>query len=191
VSRQSCVRIVAARTFQRARRGGSFPALAAPSHRLRNWPSIPSPRLRSLAWRDAKDDAKHGNVRSIHSLTAFTAGNMARDRLWFRRRLVVLASLFRRPSDKCFHRAPILPYFPCSPAVTRFGAYPAPGGTAGSAFSGLLPQPGALGPHSKKCTLGTWERDTSRRFAQECPEGNPGKYNQGELTWLSTKTRSL
>jgi hypothetical protein len=31
----------------------------------------------------------------------------------------------------------------------------------------------------------------SRRFAQECPEGNPGKYKQGELTWHSTKTRSL
>jgi hypothetical protein len=30
----------------------------------------------------------------------------------------------------------------------------------------------------------------SRRFAQECPEGNPGKYKQGELTWHSTKTRS-
>lgn len=31
---------------------------------------------------------------------------------------------------------------------------------------------------SVKAPLGTWERDTSRRFAQECPEGNPGKYKQ-------------
>jgi hypothetical protein len=47
-----------------------------------------------------------------------------------------------------------------SPSVTRFGAYPAPCGTSGSAFPGLLPQPDALGPHSRKCTLGTWERGT-------------------------------
>ena len=31
---------------------------------------------------------------------------------------------------------------------------------------------------SVKAPLGTWERGTSRRFAQECPEGNPGKYKQ-------------
>jgi hypothetical protein len=36
----------------------------------------------------------------------------------------------------------------------------------------------------------TWERGTSRRFAQECPEGNSGKYKQGETTWHSTKTTS-
>ncbi|HEY5381080.1 MAG TPA: hypothetical protein VIJ65_02425, partial [Acidobacteriaceae bacterium] len=28
---------------------------------------------------------------------------------------------------------------------------------------------------SEKAPLGTWERGTSRRFAQECPEGIPGK----------------
>jgi hypothetical protein len=30
----------------------------------------------------------------------------------------------------------------------------------------------------KKHAFGAWERGTSRRFAQECPEGNPGKYKQ-------------
>jgi hypothetical protein len=98
--------------------------------------------------------------RAVHPLSASTAGSMANDRSWFDRRVAASASLYRRPSDKCLPRAPILPYFPCSPSVTRFGAYPAPGGTAGSAFSGLLPQPGALGPRSRKCTLGTWERGT-------------------------------
>ena len=39
-----------------------------------------------------------------------------------------------------------------------FGGKPTPCGTAGSAFSGLLPQAGIrLGPRSRKCTLGTWE----------------------------------
>jgi hypothetical protein len=40
------------------------------------------------------------------------------------------------------------------------GAHPAPCGTSGSDFSGLLPQPDALGPHSRKCTLGTREQGT-------------------------------
>ncbi len=40
------------------------------------------------------------------------------------------------------------------------GAYPAPCGTSGSAFSGLLPQPSALGPRSGKCALGTGEQGT-------------------------------
>jgi hypothetical protein len=39
-----------------------------------------------------------------------------------------------------------------------FGGKPTPCGTAGSDFSGLLPQAGIrLGPRSRKCTLGTWE----------------------------------
>ena len=47
---------------------------------------------------------------------------------------------------------------PGSYSVTASGAKPTPGGTAGSAFSGLLPQAGMrLGPRSRKCTLGTWE----------------------------------
>src|ERR1700679_836405 len=51
--------------------------------------------------------------------------------------LVATASLYRRPSAGCFHRAPSLPYFPCSPSVTRFSAYPAPCGTARLCFFGF------------------------------------------------------
>jgi hypothetical protein len=72
---------------------------------------------------------------AVHPLSAFAAGSMASDRLWFHCRIVASASLYRRPSDKCLPRAPILPYFPCSPSVTRFGAYPAPGGTARLCFA--------------------------------------------------------
>ena len=39
------------------------------------------------------------------------------------------------PSDKDFHRAPFLPNFPCFPSVTRFGAGPAPCGTARLCFA--------------------------------------------------------
>ena len=48
-----------------------------------------------------------------------------------------------------------------------FGVKPTPGGTAGSAFSGLLPQAGMrLGPHSRKSTLGAWESDPLARLCQ-------------------------
>jgi hypothetical protein len=40
----------------------------------------------------------------------------------------------------------------------------------------------------KKTPLGLGSEAHSRRFAQECPEDNPGKYNQGEKQWHSTKT---
>lgn len=52
--------------------------------------------------------------RAVHPLSAFAAGSMANDRLWSYRRVVATASFYRRLSDRCFHRAPILPYFPCS-----------------------------------------------------------------------------
>ena len=48
-----------------------------------------------------------------------------------------------------------------------FGGKPTPCGTAGSAFSGLLPQAGMrFGPRSRKCTLGTWESAPLARLRQ-------------------------
>jgi hypothetical protein len=47
-----------------------------------------------------------------------------------------------------------------------------------------------FGASSERHAIGAWERGTSRRFAQECPEGNPGKYKQGETPWHATKTKS-
>jgi hypothetical protein len=91
------------------------------------------------------------------------------------------------------------PYFPCLSLVTRFGAYPAPCGTTRLCFFGFQKIFSArtrkkrgkqrFSEPSEKAPLGTWERGTSRRFAQECPEGNPGKYKQGETQWHSTKTK--
>jgi len=62
VSGQVCLRAMLVRTFPRVRGNGSFPALADPSRRPCNWPSIPSPQYRPFAWLDAEDDAKHWNV---------------------------------------------------------------------------------------------------------------------------------
>ncbi len=44
---------------------------------------------------------------------------------------------------------------------------------------------------SEKAPLALGSGAHSRRFAQECPGGNPGKYKTGEMTWHSTKTKSL
>jgi hypothetical protein len=49
---------------------------------------------------------------------------------------------------------------PITPATKTRRRGPRFCGPAASAFPGLLPQPDALGPHSRKCTLGTWERGT-------------------------------
>jgi hypothetical protein len=68
VSRRVQVRTMLVHTSQRVRGGGSIPALADPSRRLCNWPSIPSPRRRPFAWRNAEGDAKHWNVRPTHAL---------------------------------------------------------------------------------------------------------------------------
>jgi hypothetical protein len=44
-------------------------------------------------------------------------------------------------------------------------------------------------PKMRRLALGSGAH--SRRVAQECPEGNPGKYKQGETQWHSTKTKLL
>jgi hypothetical protein len=199
VSRQVRTRAVLARTSQRVRGDSSIPALANPSRRLRNWPSIPSPQSRPLCMAGCGERCE-AVERVVHPLSAFAAGSMAGDRLWFHCCAVASASLYRRPSDKCFHRAPILPYFPCSSSVTRSVLIPRPAARSVSASHSVRPV--GFGFQKifvqrtqkdfpnlpKKTPLGLGSGAHSRRFAQECPEGNPGKYKQGEKSWHSTKT---
>jgi hypothetical protein len=96
------------------------------------------------------------------------------------------------------HPSRISPVFP---SVTRFGADPAPCGNGATCFFGFqkifsttsrnergkkrFPEP------SENASLGLGSGAHSRRFAQECPEDNPGKYKQGETQWRSTPTTSL
>jgi hypothetical protein len=155
--------------------------------------------LRMAGWEGRCETSE----RAVHPRSAFAAGSMANDRSWFHRRVVATASLYRRPSDKCFHKAPILPYFPCSPSVTRSVLIPRPSARRGSASAS---PPSRVSVFKKSCVqrtqkdfpnlpkktpLGLGSGAHSRRFAQECPDGNPGKYNQGETSWHSTKTKSL
>jgi hypothetical protein len=85
----------------------------------------------------------------------------------------------RRHSPFCFAlRAPLGSGFPNKNLPRRDARGGGP--NYGRDFSSEPPQKARLRP---------WERGTSRRFAQECPEGNPGKYKQGETPWHSTKIK--
>ena len=113
------------RTSQQRRRDFLLFALAGPMWRRCNWPSIPSRQYRPLAWWNAENDAKHWNVRSTHSLLLQSEAwprNSSRSAAARLRS----ASLYGRAANTCFHRAPILPYFPCFPSVTRSVLIPRP-----------------------------------------------------------------
>ena len=176
MTQQPHMRTILAPTSQTRREAGLLHTLATPGLTSCISPSTRSHFFRSFAWSYATESAKpFSTIRPLTALIAEarTIEHKGRSAFWLRRRPYRTALQMGVPIERQFS-----PYFPCLPSVTRLGADPAPCGTAGSAFSGLLPQPDALGPRSRKCTLGTWERGTSRRFAQECPEGNPGKYKQ-------------
>jgi hypothetical protein len=132
VSRRAQTRTILARTSQLRRAVSLLPAPTAPELELCNSPSIPSPIGRSFAWRRAeKCGETFGAVHPRPARMAGPDGRRSQRRLCY---LAATASLYRRPSDGCFRGAPSLPYFPCSPSVTRFGANPAPCGTARLCF---------------------------------------------------------
>jgi hypothetical protein len=176
---------ILARISQPRRQAGHLLTLAASGLEPCISPSIPSPKDRFFAWKYA--EARTEPLGTVHPLSAFVAvldGQRAQRSFYC---LVATASLYSHPSDECFHRAPLLPYFPCSPSVTRLGADPAPCGNGATLLFRLsenLFGRTARTPKEKifrtfrKCVAWPWERGTSRRFAQECPEGNPGKYKQ-------------
>jgi hypothetical protein len=192
--------------ISQARRGyGSLPALGSELELCRS-PSILLPRHRIFARRNSEGDTmpleEHGS--STLCLSSRTRGR--------RQRMVppLLCGGWRPDGDafqkKHSRREPSLLYFPCSLSVTRSVLVPRPAARRCSASPLRAPcgsgfpnkkSPCGCGPKygrdfffgaSAESTSRPWERGTSRRFAQECPEGNPGKYKQGETPWHSTKT---
>ncbi len=107
------------------------------------------------------------------------------------------------PSDRCFRRAPSLPYFPCSPSVTRFGAYPAPCGTARLCF-GLAAlrvtafRKSLCKEQDRKKIFRTFRKSAAWHLGAGhlaslragVSRGQSGQIQTGEMTWHSTKTTS-
>jgi hypothetical protein len=125
VNRQAHTRTILPRTSQSQRGMGLPLALIVSELEPCISPSTPSPGDRPFAHPPA------GGKRCVRAEVWFThwplcpCGPRPSDRTRFaaaRRQ----RRLSRCPSGKCFHRAPFLPYFPCLPSVTRFGANPAP-----------------------------------------------------------------
>lgn len=207
-----------ARISQSRKSSGLLLALPTPEFMLCNSPFRRSPKDRFCACQDANCDRRNRSVRFTHSLLLrpdLAARRPGSSAVRLHRRPERDGSLQTGVSVKR-HRSS---YFPCSPSVTRSVLIPRPAARRVSA-SASHPSRSKSGPAgdpirrptgygfqkifyaknknakrfsepSVKASLGTWERGTSRRFAQECPEGNPGKYKQGETQWHSTKTKSL
>jgi hypothetical protein len=181
-------------------------ALANSSERSRNLSSVQSPQHRPIACQRVEFDARRSKVRPTYPLLFEPGARRANNP---RSNAIVRLQphpLYRQPLNRRSSRAPTLPYFPCLPSVTRSVLVPRPAARRGSASAappcGFRLSENLFGksPHrtrtkrfpepSEKAPLGLGSGAHSRRVAQECPEGNPGKYNQGELTWHSTKTKS-
>lgn len=120
-------------------RGDSVPdVLINPVSETYNSPYPSSLEWRSFPSHPQGNDAKTCEAWFTHSWLAFVGHGALQDRNTCRR--VTMASLYiDTRSARCFHRAPSLPYFPCFPSVTRFGAFPAPCGSACLCFALCAP----------------------------------------------------
>jgi hypothetical protein len=179
---------------------GSFPARADSTSGMCNWLSIPPPQCRLLARRDAEDDAKSRNVRSTRSLLlqpeTWQETGYGSTAAWLHRHPYIGASQTGVSIERQFSSISLLTL------GHSLGACPAPCGTARLCFGfaalrvsafrkSLCNERKRFSEPSEKAPLGLGSGAHSRRCAQECPEGNPGKYNQGEKQWHSMKARSL
>ena len=122
------------RTSQSWRAVGFLPAPTTPALELCSSPSTSSPKDRSFAWHGAEDDAGHQRAWFTHSL-------LLQPGQWQPKGCGPTAvPLHRHPECQAVLHASVSvqrhpsSYFPCSPSVTRFGAYPAPCGTARLCF---------------------------------------------------------
>jgi hypothetical protein len=195
MSRQAYIQTTLARTSQLRRDASLLHALATSVLQPRISPSTPSPQNGFFAWRRAK---KCGGTFGCGSpLACFNAGPNGQRAQRYRCCLDATASLYRRPSAGCFHRAPSLPYFPCLPSVTRLGASPAPCGTALLAFSAFrksFRQISATSaerkdfpnlPKMRRLALGAGHLASLRARVSR---GQSGQIQTGEKRWNSIPT---
>ena len=151
--------------------------------------STPSPGSRSFAWQDSGNDADHGE----HGSPTLCFCSQESGRL---RNMVSLLSggmgiLRSMPSRQVFPSSANSPVFSLLTSGHSLGACPAPGGASMFCFkpfgSGFPATNFSRKERARKFLAGAsaestsrpWERGTSRRFAQECPEEVPGKNQHG------------
>jgi hypothetical protein len=199
VSRRAQKRTTQPRTSQLRRAASLFLAPTAPELELCNSPSIPSPIDRFFAWQGAEANGER---------TAwFTHCLLLQPDRWRTRAYSSIAVRLRRHPERHTalhasvsvqrHLSRIFPAFPRSLASVLI---PRPAATARLCFFGFQKIFSTTSRNergkkrfsepSENASLGLGSGAHSRRFAQECPEGNPGKYKQGETQWHSTKTTS-
>jgi hypothetical protein len=177
-------------------------ALHASASILCNLPSCrKKPFFRTFTWQGTGNGERNHSLRFTHSLRLqpdLTASRPGATAVGCDRHPGRDASLQTDVSVEC-HFSCISPAFPRSLASVLI---PRPAAQRVSASHCVRP-PGFgfqkifvqrtqkdFSNLPKKTPLGLGSGAHSRRFAQECPEGNPGKYKQGETPWHSTKTKS-
>jgi hypothetical protein len=182
------------RTSQSQRRVRLLLVLASPGLEPCISPSTPSPNDGFFAWRRVEKCAE--SFGAVYPRPTSVAGPDGQRPQRLFDGLIVTASLYRHPSGKCFHRAPSLPYFPCSPSVTRFSAYPAPCGTARLCFFGFQKIFSADCknaerkdfpnlPKMRRLALGAGHLASLRARVSR---GHSGQIQTGEKRWNSTQT---
>ena len=183
---------------------GLLPAPTGLDCELCSPPSTSSPKSRCFAWQVVENNAGVQKVRFTHSLLLqsgrWPATEYGSAIVWFERhpeRHAVLQAgvsvsaispvfslLSLGHSLRCLSRAP-------SPHPAKSACRgPRFCGLRASAFSELLPQPGALGPLPENAALALGAGHLASLRAG-VSRGQSGQIQTGEKQWHSTKTKSL
>jgi hypothetical protein len=133
MSRQAHIQTTLARTSQLRRDAGLLCALATSVLHPRTSPSTPPSQNRFFAWRRAEKSV--GPFGAVHPRPAFVTGPNGQRTQRCLCCLDATASLYRRPSAGCFHRAPSLRIFPAHPRSLASVLIPRPAARRDSAFS--------------------------------------------------------
>lgn len=202
--RSAQILLMPSHTSQPQRGAGLFLALAAPELEPRNSPSTPSPKIGSVAWQGAEDDADHRKLWLTHSLllpletwqaSRYSSSAARLHRRPYRDALQTSVSIERQfsPIPLSSPRSLALVLIP-RPAARRVSASPlrAP---CGFRLSEKLfcedhrKEKGFLNlPKKRRLTLGAGHLASLRARVSR---GQSGQIQTGEMTWNSTKTKSL
>jgi hypothetical protein len=185
------------RTSQSRREAGFRLALAVSPLEPCSSPSTPSPKGRSFAWsRPEKPIRPFGAVHPRPALMAGPDGQRAQRRLCC---LDPTASLYRRPSAGCFHRAHLSRIFPAHPRSLATVLVPRPAARHGSASACQSPCGFRLSenllqrtqkhfpnlPKKRRLALGAGHLASLRARVSR---GHSGQIQTGERRWNSIPT---